>query len=69
VKQLTTTQGTSKSIKLQGLMAAALMVIGGSIAWVKISVDGEGGETGMGLFMVGFVWYIANRVRKWWHHD
>lgn len=69
VKHLVTTQGTSKSLKLQGAIAILLMIIGASMIYVQVQSDVTPSPTGPILFAVGFVWYIINRVRKWWHHS
>ena len=56
VKRLTTTQRTSKSIKLQGALAGIMIIVG------IYSMDAL-------ILSIGFIWFIMNRTRKWWHHD
>ena len=71
VKQLTTTQGTSKSIKLQGAIALTMMIVG--MVWIITVANAGTAErvtlTPVLIFLIGFVWYVVNRIRKWWHHD
>ena len=70
VKQLTTTQGTSKSIKLQGAIAVTMIIVG--ICWMYTvgSVNPQADLTLPGaITAIGLVWYVANRIRRWWHHD
>ena len=63
VKRLTTTQRTAKSIKLQGLLSGIMMIVGVFL----ISEDLY--DLGTPTFLIGFIWFIVNRIRKWWHHD
>ena len=70
VTQLTTTQGTSKRLKLHSLLALALLVFGAGLVWASISAGAETpSPTGGVMAFVGLVWMIVTRVRIWWHHD
>ena len=72
---LTTTQETSKRFKMQ-ILCAWLMIIAGGIGLYK---GGErmtdGAEPSLmtsavpvALLAIGGIWYIATKVRIWWHH-
>jgi uncharacterized membrane protein YvbJ len=70
VDHLTTTQGTSKRLKLQSVFAVLLMIFGGCMVYVTASVDAsDPSMAGAWMFFIGLVWYIATRVRIWWHHS
>jgi uncharacterized membrane protein YvbJ len=66
---LTTTQETSKRLKLHIIGSVLLIIIGlfMEIAAVNSSTPDE---TVMGAFlmMAGLFWFIATRLRIWWHH-
>lgn len=66
VAQLTTTQGTSKTIKMH-TMLASLLVIGG----FGLIFTGNQDMYGLagGMLTIGIVWYLVARFKKWWHHD
>lgn len=64
VKRLTTTQRTSKSIKLQGALAGIMIIIG-----LYLMVAHPADDSSTLIFLIGFIWFIVNRARKWWHHD
>ena len=64
VKQLTTTQRTSKSIKLQGALAGIMIIVG-----VYLMVTDPANDIAPLIFLIGFIWFIMNRIKKWWHHD
>jgi len=71
--RLTTTQGTSKKLKLQSVLSSALMLIG--IVWLSMTlVAAEGGavndaSTEMIILAVGLTWHLVTRLRIWWHHE
>ncbi len=68
---LTTTQETSKKLKLQIIFSSVIFWVG--VVWIFIAIEQEknGGESspvpGL-LLLVGMVWYIVTRLRIWWHH-
>lgn len=64
VKRLTTTQRTSKSIKLQGALAVIMTIVG-----LYLMVEHPDGENYTFIVLIGLIWFIMNRIRKWWHHD
>lgn len=64
VKRLTTTQRTSKSIKLQGLLSGIMIIVG-----VCLMVVDPANDIAYPIFLIGFIWFIVNRIKKWWHHD
>lgn len=64
VKRLTTIQRTSKSIKLQGLLAGIMIIVG-----VYLMVADPANGSAPLIFLIGFIWFIMNRIRQWWHHD
>ena len=64
VKRLTTIQKTSKSIKLQGVLTGIMMIVG-----VYLMVAHPDDASSTIIFLIGFIWFIMNRIRKWWHHD
>ena len=65
---ITTTQGTSKKLKLQSVISATLFWIGliGSIFAMQA-------ENQNSIFyivvLVGIVWHIITKTRMWWNHD
>jgi uncharacterized OB-fold protein len=69
VQTLTTTQGTSKRLKLQSLFAMIILGIGLTIMLVQIQADVEPGATGPILTVIGLTWAFITRVRIWWHHS
>src|SRR5690554_1631201 len=69
--RLTTTQVTSKKLKLQSLISVVLIIVG------VIGLFSSGANTPEGdtppawpflFFTAGFVWYLVTRFRIWWHH-
>lgn len=64
LKRLTTTQRTSKSIKLQGLLAGIMTIVG-----VYLMVADPADDIAPLILLIGFIWFIVNRIRKWWHHE
>lgn len=69
-EKLNTVQETSKKFKLQTLMSVSMIVVG--ILWVAASSDPETTQHSSPIpafmVMVGFIWYVVNRFRIWWHH-
>lgn len=69
VRSLTTTQLTSKSLKIQSLIAVVMFLVGMVMA---MATDPAEGESGVGiaslLMVVGVLLYIVTRFRIWWHH-
>lgn len=67
---LTTTQGTSKRLKAQSLLAIALIVVGLPIFMAAESENPDSGPRMAGslMFTVGFIWFVVTRIRIWWHH-
>lgn len=70
---LTTTQETSKRLKVHILISA--FMIWGGLGWsvVKIMATTDGTPSSPSavaslMFMVGFVWYLTTKIRIWWHH-
>ena len=68
VNHLTTTQLTSKSLKLQSALAGTAFVVGGVMYWVAASNNNTPGMVATVLFVGGLLWYIKIAIRKWWHH-
>lgn len=69
--RLTTTQVTSKKLKLQSLISLVLIVIGifGIFAVTSNTSDFEPPAVWPSFFLtIGFIWYIFTRLRIWWHH-
>jgi uncharacterized membrane protein YvbJ len=69
VQHLQTIQETSKKFKVHTLIAVFLIVIGCLFAFIGPDL-GRDGLTSAGVLMasIGFVWYLINRFRIWWHH-
>tara|TARA_R110002073_G_scaffold44656_4_gene123741 strand:+ start:5811 stop:6134 length:324 start_codon:yes stop_codon:yes gene_type:complete len=69
VRTLATTQLTSKSLKLQSLIAGIIFIVG---MFMVIGSDPAPDDNGAGigslLLVVGVLWYIVTRFRIWWHH-
>ena len=65
--QLTTTQGTSKKLKAQQLLATLAVIVG--VIWTMGEAD-SGSSSGIGALILvgGFVWFVVVRIRMWWHH-
>lgn len=68
VRQLTTTQETSKSLKLQQLLSALMLIVGFAMIFISSNSGGEPNIVAGFLILIGVVWYIATRARIWWHH-
>ena len=66
---INTIQETSKKFKMQSLLSSTLMVLGLAVGCATIDdVDPDTSNGGIVGFIIGFVWYIVNKVRIWWHH-
>ena len=67
--RLTTIQETSKRLKIH-IIGAAIFFWGG-IAWMILSAKSGSSEPSIipgFMLLAGFVWYIATKIRIWWHH-
>lgn len=67
--QINTIQETSKKFKLQTLISVSLIIIG--FIWLILVSNNPQSEPSSApglLIFIGFVWYIINRFRIWWHH-
>lgn len=68
---LQTIQGTAKELK--GQLALAALFFWGGIAGMFLLPASEYGDAApfitTGAMLFGFVWYIATRIRIWWHHS
>jgi hypothetical protein len=71
-----TTEGTSKTIKIQQLIAL-LMILGGALA-VVLAAQLPGGPNeqqaaqfvgGISAVAFGILWRIVLRLAKWWYHE
>ncbi len=60
---LTTTQLTSKKIKIQILLSIFIIIFGMVITAINYPV------VGILTILGGIVWFIITKIRKWWHHD
>lgn len=64
---LTTTQGTSKRLKLHSLLAAVAISVG---VVMMMGADREDPSVVGGLLVLGgIIWFITTRARIWWHHS
>jgi uncharacterized membrane protein YvbJ len=64
---LTTTQQTSKQLKLHMLLASLCFWVG--LVWLIFSSTADAPSfVAIILLLVGIVWYISTRSRIWWHH-
>lgn len=67
---LTTTQGTSKKLKLQSLIAGVILVF----SLVALSGGASNPEAGAPTLPLVFaagslIWLLVTRIRIWWHHS
>lgn len=69
VQQLTTTQGTSKSLKLQSVLAMILLCAGIFMIYGQMQVGVTPGVFGILLAATGLLWAVITRIRIWWHHS
>ncbi|MCU8000189.1 zinc ribbon domain-containing protein [Shewanella sp. SM95] len=64
-----TIQETSKKFKIQQLASILLFLTGFFMSMSGVSDPDYKPSVWPGLFMiVGFLWYVVNRFRIWWHH-
>jgi len=70
---LTTTQATSKQLKLHTLISVLAIIVG--LVWLLIAASGEDAAKADRtriipalLLGLGIVGYFVTRVRIWWHH-
>ena len=69
--QLTTTQLTSKKLKMHSAISVLAVIIGAVWMMVQVEAMEQGGEasaTPTLLLVLGFFWFIVTRIRIWWHH-
>lgn len=65
--RLTTTQGTSKKLKMHTLISAVMFAVG--IIGLFTQVDASEPPVWPSFVMTaGIVWYLVTRFRIWWHH-
>ena len=64
VEKVTTTQLTSKPLKLQMALSATLFFVAMFAAFLT-----GGAPIAIAGTLVGFVWHIVARLLIWWHHD
>lgn len=69
--KLSTTQLTSKKLKMHSLLSL-LFFITGLFTFFIAGADGNP-SAGTSLYAVlatfgGFTWYLITRIRIWWHH-
>lgn len=68
---LTTTQITSKKLKLQQV-ASVLLTLVGFISLVTVNSSPEervsAAPIPTALFVIGIGWFVVTRIRIWWHH-
>ncbi len=66
---LTTTQETSKRLKLH-IIGSVFLISIGLFMEVAAANSSDPDENGLGavLMMAGFFWFITTRLRIWWHH-
>lgn len=64
---LVTTQETSKVLKIQIGLSAAITFLG---LWAIYATPARSDARGFAIFVtvVGVVWFIVSKVRAWWHH-
>jgi len=66
---LTTIQETSKRLKIHILAAALSFWFG--LAWLILAAQSDTGEPPIipsFMMLIGFAWYVATKIRIWWHH-
>ena len=69
---LTTTQGTSKRLKLLTLVSWVMIIGGLAVFFGSMPEQGaasaEVNMTAFGVFAVGLLLLIVTKFRRWWHH-
>lgn len=65
---LTTTQSTSKRIKLLGLTGVVLTGVGFGLGYASSTVEPGSGGGWLLLGIFGLVLYLYARIKRWWHH-
>lgn len=68
---LTTTQETSKKLKLQMIFASIIFWVGLIWFFGEMSTANSGEKPSDGAIwtlVIGLVWYLVTRFRIWWHH-
>jgi len=69
VAHLTTTQATSKRLKLQTLISTVMILVGFVMVYAAYDLGHDTFPTGSILMAAGFVWFVVTRIRIWWHHS
>lgn len=64
---LTTTQSTSKRLKMHSLLSGLSFIIGMLMA-MGSPPGSNGAAMGVFICLVGLVWFMVTRIRIWWHH-
>ena len=62
VKEVVTTQRTSKPLKAQILIASLIVIIGSLLLWTRSAA------IGLLMVVVGLLWFIIARIVIWWCH-
>jgi len=69
-----TNQGTGKALKLQSLLAWTLIIVGFLIV-MGASGDNTGDTmsagtvTGSAAVLIGLIWWLSVRIKRWWRHS
>lgn len=69
---LTTTQGTSKRLKLHSLLSSVIFIIGflGTFFQLQNNDPGNEGASPIWFLMLvaGIIWFTTTKIRIWWLH-
>ena len=66
----TTTQLTSKKLKLKWLYSFGMIVVGSLVAVIGGELFGDGGTVlGILIIVAGVLWSIYIKIMIWWHHE
>ncbi|MFC0446119.1 zinc ribbon domain-containing protein [Pseudidiomarina halophila] len=70
-KEQITTENTSKSLQIQGVVSVVLFIVG--ILWFYLTADeyqqrGQLNIIALLMFVIGFIWYVVTRFRIWRQH-
>lgn len=63
--KLYTTQATSKKFKLHSLISSFLIILG---VILLVANGSKPATTPVLLMLIGFFWFVINRIRIWWNH-
>jgi uncharacterized membrane protein YiaA len=66
-QQVTTTELTAKRLKKHMLYATGLLCVG-VVTIIGAETGSSASAIGVLLCVAGFGWFLATRVRSWWHH-